>query len=340
MKKITVILAICVLLSVVMLLTHAQSAEYTAQAVVERTNATLGLALSPDGSKLIVGGGPVMIEGRDGYGDTSLGNSITVYDFETGELLHQFDSSAFFVADIALSPDGNQIIAALSSNTVGILDVETGEILRQYEGIASAVLDVSPDGQLVISNARGAHPILWNFETGEIIHQFDETTDVFGPVAFSPDGQLLAIVAAASESNALILWDTTTNSEIYRLVDLPLTPDIEFSPDSQLLAMGTLGEGVRVVFASNGDVAYEFKDYQTADGTVNNDSSAVSFSADGEQLASAWNGTDIALWDFGTSAYTSVGSHESLVWRIVFSSDGSLWSSSYDGKVNKWVAHD
>ena len=129
----------------------------------------LGLTISPDGSMIIVGGGQKMTaDGMEPFSD----NGITIWDAVTGAMLRHLPSTATFIADVVLTPDGKQVIGALDDTSVGIWDVETGELLRQVQNVNTTKLAISPDGQTVMSSQRASHPILWDFQTGQIIHTF------------------------------------------------------------------------------------------------------------------------------------------------------------------------
>jgi WD40 repeat protein len=341
MKKLSVGLACCLLLSFMVLIIQAQELGFTAKPLVQQANATLGFVLSPDGSKLIVGAGPVMVEGREGQGNPPGENKITIWDIETGEMLNEFDSTAIFVADLVLSADGTQVIGALSPDTVGIWDIETGELVRQYSNIYSARLSISSDGQMVISNARGAHPVLWNFETGKVIHTFDETSGLYGPTAFSPDAKILAFGSDVSEGETvIILWSTETMSEMYRLEDILTVTDVDFSPDGQSFAIATVDRGIQIFDVATGEVANEIREYQTPDGEISNAAVSLAYSADGTQLLSSWDPSYVVLWDIETATPTYVGSHETHPWQVSFTPDGVPVSSSYDGMVQMWNMSD
>ncbi len=339
MKKLSLILIICLLAGLIVLPIYAQdgsgNSKFTARALEAKPNMSLGLVVSQDGSMVIVGGGE----------EGSKNNNITFYDFETGEILHQVESTAIYVADVVLTPDGTQLIGALEPTTVGIWDVETKELVRQIPGISTTALDIRPDGKMVMSNQRDANPILWDFETGEVLHTFEEITVSYGPVAFSSDNKTLAVTVtppAGSGSLAeVVLWDTESNSEIYRIAMTGYTvvPDVQFSPDGQLLAVATSNSGLRLYDVESGEMVDEFTAYEI-DGKDSSSVPCVVFNADGTQVLTAWDPSSVVLWDLASGEPTLVGTQPNRVWRVAFGPDGSLISSSYDGTVNVWTANE
>ena len=56
--------------------------------------------------------------------------------------------------------------------------------------------------------------LLWDIESGDIIHRFDDHSDAVNRVRFSPDGQLLA---AGSDDTLIMVWNTATFERVQRL---------------------------------------------------------------------------------------------------------------------------
>lgn len=319
---------------------NAPASPYTMRALAKLDGEASGLAISSDGTMIFTGGGSFV--SPDGS-QPSHPDSITIWDAETGDMIRQLPSDATYVADIVLTPDGNQIVAALTDNSVGIWDVQTGELVRQVDGIKSTKLDISPDGQMVISSQRDGHPTIWNFQTGEIIYKFAEGIGAYGPVSFSPDGKIIAVVAAAkgADKSSLIMWDTETDSEVYRLEDLSTgIEDSDFSPDGQFLALATQDQGILVIDVDTGEIIHDFENDQTALTKYPFAADGVSFSADGRQLLSSWVPNLVLLLDSETGVSTYVGSLGSKGYHVAFTPDGIPVSTAYDGTVDMWIPKD
>jgi WD40 repeat protein len=311
---------------------------FTSTKLEAQENIKLGLAISADGSLIVAGGGPDL-NAESGFVPLEK-NTITIWDAATGSILHQFESTAVFVADVVLSPDGSAVVAASSPESVGIWDIESGELVRQY-AIKSAVVDISADGALAISSMQFQHPTLWDFQTGEVVHAFAESTGYHAPVAFSPNSPTVAVTVAETEDTSqIIVWDTATSSEIVRLTSFASVADIEFSPDGQLLAVATTDKGILLFDVETGEIATEFADYQPQDGEATSVAIAVGFSGDGQQLLSSWGAGSVVLLDLETGTSTYIGSHAGTVWRVAFTPDGNPVSSSFDGTVKMWGTAD
>jgi WD40 repeat protein len=341
MYKYRIALAVLLILTLVAPSIHAQdnvqASHFTMKPFAKQENMALGLTISPDGSMIIVGGGNMTANGTP-FSD----NGITIWDAATGDMLRHLPSTATFVADVVLTPDGKQVIGALDDTSVGIWDVETGELLRQVQKVNTTKLAISPDGQKVISSQRASHPILWDFQTGQIIHTFAESTVFYGPVAFSPNDKTIALVVGATDAadspSSLIMWDTETNSEICRLDAISMAiPGSAFSPDGRFLALATSDKGILVVDGETCEIVHQFENMNALDSHLVDAAEAVSFSADGRQILSSWDPGYILLWDVETGASTYVGSDNSLVYHVIFTPEGIPISTSYSGAIDMWI---
>ena len=162
-----------------------------------------------------------------------------------------------------------------------------------------------------------------------VIARFSPGAAVF-TVAFSPDGQLLAI---GGDDNSAILWDVADRSERETFIEHGSSVmSVAFSPDGQRLASACLDGFVRLW-----DVANQRRRISlTHEGWVR----TVAFSPDGKTLASG--GGDqlgmVVFWDVRTEQeIATFTGHESIVESVVFSPDGKyLVSASRDNAVILW----
>ena len=144
-------------------------------------------------------------------------------------------------------------------------------------------------------------------------------------VAFSPDGQLLAVASGIG----IWLYDVATSRELALLTGhtRPVTL-VVFSPDGTTLASGSRDATIKLW-----DVATNTK-IATLEGFV----FSVAFSPDGTTLASGGRKT-VKLWDVTTSANTAtLTGHTDLVNSVAFSPDGTMLASagSRDATIKLW----
>ncbi len=116
------------------------------------------------------------------------------------------------VTAMALSPDGKTLISADETARVMVWDVTTGLMRRELAGLRGAAygLTFTPDGEQVAgATLYGDRQLLvWEVGTGRMVTELH----AFAPIAWSPDGGLLAGAALDRGSGRFgyQLWNTQT----------------------------------------------------------------------------------------------------------------------------------
>jgi WD40 repeat protein len=120
---------------------------------------TNGLAVSPDGDKLLVG--------RDWQPydpSVSYESVIALLDAGSGETLLNLEGHTATVASIAFSPDGRFALSGSRDQTVRLWDVNTGEQMAVFHGHAGEAWNVafSPDGLTGYSTGSDGSLRVWD----------------------------------------------------------------------------------------------------------------------------------------------------------------------------------
>ncbi|HSI11455.1 MAG TPA: DUF1549 domain-containing protein, partial [Chthoniobacter sp.] len=188
----------------------------------------LALALSPDSSRLAVGGG----------------NEVVIYDVSGTNLNVIARASAHPdpVQSIAWSPDGKRLATGAFRRVV-IWTVEGLAKEREIlEGLTDriAALRFLPDGnQLVIADGRASElgtVRLADVGTGAIAASWTAHTDTVFDLAVSKDGKMLA---TAGGDKLVKLWDLETHKEIAKLEGhVAQVLSLAFNADGTQLASG------------------------------------------------------------------------------------------------------
>jgi WD40 repeat protein len=247
---------------------------------------------------------------------------------------------------IAFSP-GGRILATASIGEIKLWDVSTGQELRTLKGYEPfEPFAISPDGQVLVSvgvTSFGMAIIkLWQIDTGRKLCSFETNASLAKSIAFSPDGQTLAIGGKGvfMGFGTIELWKLNTEQgkpqRLSTLSDLfsKEVNFVTFSPDAQFVASVDGDRTVKLWRVSDGQVIFTFK---------GSSSSSVVFSPDGQILASgSFQGT-IKLWRVsdGQVIGTLTG-HTGWVSCVAISPDGQIIASSgsSDNTIKLWQLRD
>lgn len=156
--------------------------------VLQRTtgasdDAKYGIAFSPDGANLALGGVNLDIWSTKGY----LAKNI---------LAREKERFTYGYSLVRFSADGRELVAASrSQKTVHIYDVASGKVARTIalgtEGNPSS-LAVSRDGRLLAVGTTEGTIEIWNYPGHALVGRIQPSEDTISELAFLPDGKRLA----------------------------------------------------------------------------------------------------------------------------------------------------
>jgi WD40 repeat protein len=194
------------------------------------------MAFSPDGRVLAT---PTL-------GRTN--NTIDLWGSATGKKIRRLEGDAAGITALAYSPTGRLLASGSQHSRVILFDVASGKELRRMIHPGAGVvydLALSPDGETLASKAVGDGYRLWDTATGKEL-RLPITDPLESPIAFSPDGALLASggrhwpARGEEVGNAVHLWELATGQEVrrFRGHEAPVT-SLVFAPDGRSLVSGS-----------------------------------------------------------------------------------------------------
>jgi WD40 repeat protein len=196
----------------------------------------------------------------------------------------------------------------------------------------------SPDGKTIASAADDKTIKVWDAATGKLRSTLAGHAAEVWQVTYSPDGKLLA---STSKDTTIRLWDTGTGKVKATLAGhIAWESAVAFSPDSKTLAEGCPERTVRLwdVEAAKVRATLHWRKDWLAEqvAPLPKQEVAVTFSPDGNTLASGNVDRTITLWDVATrKRRATLEDHIGRLTCLAFSPDGKTLASA-GGPVQLW----
>ena len=223
------------------------------------------VAFTPDGSRLVCGGGPTVyvfdteqwrilhrkdvVDGvlsiacTDERVVVGAGYQACVLDLATLTEERSFRGSSWYLG-VAIR-DGDVFLGAQKGELLRA-SLGTGEIrwrVSAPQSLASVAL--SPDGKTLVTNSWEAPARLWNASNGEPLHDLPGTEG--WAASFSPDGKRIAV----ARTRAVTLFDARTREQLLDLRGFSTwVYALAFSPDGTRIIAGD-GNGRLRTFQAN-----------------------------------------------------------------------------------------
>jgi WD40 repeat protein len=287
-------------------------------------NRIVAVAFSPDGRLALTG--LELPAGRE----IGFASRVSVWDVETGRLVHTFGAFRAETETLAVSPDGRLVLATSFDQLVSLWDVESGERLLSLKGHLHFVKGAafSPRDRVIVSGGLDNALKLWDADSGKLLRTLD-TGHAVEALAVSPDGRF---ILSAGDDSRIKLWDLSVGQEARTFAghEAPAT-GVVFSPDSRLALSVGKDKKVRLWDVATGLQIRAMGDHETI-------MHAVDFSPDGKYALTGGNDFAIVLWDVrsGRRLSTLVG-HTGRVRSVKFSPDGrTVLSGTENGEVKQW----
>ncbi|NEQ18640.1 MAG: hypothetical protein F6K28_00505 [Microcoleus sp. SIO2G3] len=246
-----------------------------------------------------------------------------------GDIAHQ----------LAFTPDGKILAAAMSDKTIKLWNGKTGELLRTLTGHNYAVhaIAISSDGQTLISGSSDKTIKLWNLKTGQLIRTLRDSQPVYHLLLSSDSESLVSVTSPNSLSYGLgdttvTLWNLKTGKVVRSLSDFAdASASPLLSPDGQILVTGSNDNSIKLWNARTG---VRMRSLMSHSATV----TRLAITPDSQFLASSSsNDGTVKLWNFKTGQIIRTIPDLKFINSLAFSSDGrTLAMHDSSGGLQVW----
>ena len=265
---------------------------------IRRTERISAVAFSPDGKTLA-------------WIEASPPDTIHLWDVTTRSIIALYeDPTVFNMNSIAFSPDGKTFVTVDAQyDIVKVWDINTGNTI-DLGHIGLTPISFSPDSTMLASGGhRGVK--LWEVNTGRNVASVPvKPSSHVRLVSFSPDGRTLAYRVRGEKFTRL--WDVTTQTQT-GIIENPSIEYWAFSPDGKTLASAA-GRIITLWDVVTG------QPIATLEGPLGK-VSHITYSPDGNILASVSQDRTVRLWDIATNQNIETFNGTSYA---AFSPDGTM----------------
>lgn len=286
------------------------------------------------------------------YIAVAAGNNIHLYNAISQQHIIELSLSAL-TTGLSFSPAGGQLAAGsrdgyLRAWKMADINNKNGnsQVLPMWQSFAHKKgvnsLGYNQTGSWIASGGNDGMTRVWNAVDGKSVTAMIGGSFAVSSVAISPSGKILAI----ANGNMIRLRDIASGRIIGSFRTDNSLSSLAFHPNGTLLASGDSNNKVELWLPESafktGSLDYprpiQLGAHKGEVGTISALVWQVSFSPNGEQIASAGGDGRIYLWDVKSQSLiqTLIG-HQKAVTSLSFNPDGSsLASGSLDGTVRIW----
>jgi WD40 repeat protein len=291
---------------------------------IKHQGAIYSVSFSPDSQTFATAGQ---------HGDIKLWNL-------NGTLLKQWTGHTQQINSLSFSNDNQTLASASNDGTVKLWQQDT--LLKTLVSQNGRVYSVSlsPNGLSLAAAYQDGTVKLWRVSDGSEIDSFQGHKGVVYGVSFSPDGRILA---TGSYDNLVKLWRIHNPLRQDLKAHTSEVNSVSFSPDERQIASAGQDGSVKLWNAAserplvgNSERSTDFTFLKTLT-QHSNWFQAVSFSPDGETIATASRDATVKLWNRSGELLRTLKGHKNRVYAVSFSPDGqTIASAGYDATIKLW----
>jgi WD40 repeat protein len=287
---------------------------------------------------------------HDGQGLLSLEHDHNVYlrNISDGKIIQRFKTDGERINNIALHPSKPWLAASVNDGVVWLWDYQTGEVLNKLSmPVGSTHIAFSPNGEYLAADVWDyfakqnytGRLFIWQVADFSLLHEI-ELQEMPTNIAFTYDSQNLITITGVP-TVAFRIWDVSSGTMVkepsgFDFRELTWSARLSHNTPTMFLYISGLLES----WNQQGDYLGQFA-------TQPNSICSIVMSNDSQHLATGsciphyqeYNTTpDKAIRILNVvdaSLYQEIKAHNSHIWALAFSPDGTLIASGSDDKTIK-----
>lgn len=239
------------------------------------------------------------------------------------------------VTAVAFSSDGTQLFAG-GYHEVTVWNPADGQLIRRIANVGQRTfaLSLSPDGALLAAGCgtpgRLGECRIFNAATGELQKVIGTTTDVVFDVAFSPQGDRIAVAAA---DGSIRIFEVASGKELLAITShSDWVFAIAWNADGSKLASASRDKTAKVFDTKSGELLITYSGH-------NNAVRGVLFHPDGADVFSAGSDNKIHRWQIADAKKTAEVAFGGEVYKLSPAGE-FFFASSAEQKVRQFNAKD
>lgn len=205
-----------------------------------------------------------------------------------GKLLQTLPTLISSPETIKFSPDG-QLLAIAGADGIIKLGNLQGDSVAELSAHQGSVysLSFSPDGKLLASASEDGTVITWDWESEQVINQFQDHIGEVYTVAFSPNGEWLASGGRDSTIRRWRIEDNSTKSPLH--IYQARVNSVTYSPDGKTIFSSDDQGSIRLWDFDSGELLATWTAHQS-------NIDHISLNSQGNLLATTGKGGEIKIW--------------------------------------------
>lgn len=247
---------------------------------------------------------------------------------------------------LEISPDGLQIAVSSDGENINLYSYETGQYERElvkstapYFRPSYAILAFSPDSRRLAVSGLEKIVWVWDIASGDLISEFP----FFGPasdLAFSPDGQLIAVVSASEDigEHGISVFDSNTGALVAQIEEGVVATNVVFLKNESQLLIGIDLDYRPGVVRQDGFMIWDYEANEVSQVLSQYDAPTdIAIDAGRNRLAATIEGT---LYLIDLQSFTKIDVESPDVWsrNLDFDDAGNILALNGDDMLSLWNA--